>query len=310
MMQRITTILEFNRLLLAATVLLFSLTMKAQQEWSYTQYQFNLYDANSAYAGNHQTLSMAVRHRSQWIGFEGAPATDQFSMHAPVAGSRLGIGMRVVSDRIGARRQQMLKSSVAYKIPVANGTFSLALTAGLLRGCIDRNELTAQDMNDTQLAQLGAVQLTPMAGAAFLYSANRFFFGAEAGALNQSTMGNTAGSLARLYRRLNAVAGYIFPVGEADLLELSTQLKWSEGMQWQAEVNAQYLYHNKCWLGAGYRANSAWQLLAAWMVNEQFRIGLSYDNTVSRLLNSNQSSAELFLGYTLHKRSAGAVRYF
>jgi len=250
MMQRNSTIFQFNRLLLAGLVLLFTRTLNAQQEWSYTQYQFNLYDVNSAYAGNHQTLSAAVRHRSQWIGFEGAPATDQFSMHAPLAGSRIGIGMRVVSDRIGARRQQLLKSSAAYKIRVSKGTFSLALTAGLLRGCIDRSELTAQDMNDAQLAQLGAVQLTPMVGAAFLYSSNRIFLGAEAGALNQSSIGNTPGSLARIYRRVNAVAGYIFTMGESDVLELSTQLKWSEGMQLQAEVNAQYLYHNKCWLGA------------------------------------------------------------
>ena len=282
----------------------------AQQEWSYTQYQFNLYDANSAYAGNHQTLSMALRHRSQWIGFEGAPVTDQFSMHTPLAGERLGVGMRVVSDCIGARRQQLVKTSAAYKLPLFHGKLSLALTGGILRGSINRSELNAQDVNDVQLAQLGAVQLTPLMGAAVFYSSKRFFLGAEAGTLNQTAINSSAGSLARLYRRANAIAGYILPIGSSDLLEVSAQMKWSESMQWQAEVNAQYLYRNRCWLGAGYRLHSAWQLLAAWMVNDQFRIGLSYDNTAAQLINSNQSSAELFLGYTLQKRTAGMVRYF
>ncbi len=43
----------------------------AQQDWLNTQYMFNLFDINSAYAGNHRTPSIALRHRSQWLGMEG-----------------------------------------------------------------------------------------------------------------------------------------------------------------------------------------------------------------------------------------------
>ena len=284
--------------------------LNAQQEWSYTQYQFNLYDANSAYAGNHQTLSMAVRHRSQWIGMEGAPVTDQLSVHAPLAGNRLGVGFRVVSDRIGARKQQLFKTSAAYKIETLGGQIAVGITAGLLRSSIERSDLTAFDMNDAQLMQLGVAQVTPVVGAAFFYSAKRVFFGAETGSLNRPSMSDAEGSLARLYRNANAVAGYMQPVGESDLLEVSTQIKWSEGQQWHSEINAQYLYRNKFRLGAGYRLGSAWQMLFSWMVNEQLRIGMSYDNTLGSRMTCNQSSAELFIGYTLHKRTAGAVRYF
>jgi len=282
----------------------------AQQEWSYTQYQFNLYDANSAYAGNHQTLSLGIRHRSQWIGMEGAPITDQVSIHAPLAGNRLGVGMRVVSDRIGARKQQLMKSSAAYKLETMRGQISIALTVGVLRSGIDRTDLTPHDLNDAQLMQLGPAQVTPVFGAAVFYSTKRVFVGAESGSLNRPAISHAEGSLARLYSHANVVAGFMQPVGESDVLEVSTQAKWSEGSRLQTEVNLQYLYHDKFRLGAGYRFGSAWQMLFSWMVNDQFRIGMSYDNTLGRLMNCNQSSAELFLGYTLHKRTAGAVRYF
>jgi len=297
-------------LLTVLAVCLFSGTASAQQEWSHTQYQFNLYDANSAYAGNHQTLSMAVRHRSQWIGLEGAPTTDHVSLHAPLAGNRLGIGLRLVSDRLGARRQQVAKASIAYKLPLLNGQLAFGITGGILRGSIERSELIAFDSNDAQLLQMGAARVTPVVGAAVLFTSKRMFFGLESGALNRTSISASSGSLARLYRSFNAVAGYMLPIGESDLLEVSSQVKWSEGMQWQAELNAQYLYRNKCWLGAGYRFESAWQMLAAWMVNDHLRIGLSYDNSIGKLMNCNQSSAELFLGYTLHKRAPGAIRYF
>lgn len=282
----------------------------AQQEWSYTQYQFNLFDANSAYAGSHQTLSVSLRHRSQWIGMEGAPTTDQISVHAPLAGNRLGVGLRIVSDRIGARKQQLMKTSVAYKLKGLNGQFAFGLTAGMLRNSIERNELNVYDVQDAQLAELGIAQLTPVIGAAVIYSSPRYFLGAESGFINRTSLTDSEGSLARIYRNANAIAGWINPIGENDLLEISAQVKWTEGNLWQTEINAQYLYKNRVWVGGGYRIGSAWQMLAAWSVNEQFRVGLSYDNTTGKLINCNQSSAELFLGYTLHKRIAGAVRYF
>jgi type IX secretion system PorP/SprF family membrane protein len=284
--------------------------LNAQQEWAYTQYQFNLYDANSAYAGNHQTFSMAVRHRSQWIGMDGAPVTEQLSIHAPLAGNRLGVGFRVVSDRIGARKQQLFKSSAAYKIETMRGQLAVAITAGLLRSSIERSDLTAFDMNDAQLMQLGVAQITPVVGAAFFFTTKRVFVGAETGSLNKASLSEAEGSLARLYRNANILAGLMQPIGESDALEVSTQVKWSEGQQWQSEINAQYLYRNKFRIGAGYRVGAAWQMLFSWMVNEQFRIGMSYDNALGKRMNANQSSAELFLGYTLHKRTAGAVRYF
>jgi type IX secretion system PorP/SprF family membrane protein len=295
---------------LLSLLTLFADSLFAQQEWSYTQYQFNLYDANSAYAGNHQTMSMAVRHRSQWIGLEGAPVTDQISVHAPLVGNRLGVGLRVVSDLIGARKQQLFRTSAAYKLEALRGQVAFAITAGVLRSAVDRSELIAFDMNDAQLLQIGAAHVTPVFGAALFYASKRLFIGAETGSLNRPANSSAEGSMARLYRNANLIAGLMQPIGESDALEFSTQTKWSEGRQRQSEVNVQYLYHNKFRLGAGYRFGSAWQMLFSWMVNEQFRIGMSYDNTLGQLMNCNQSSAELFLGYTLHKRAAGAVRYF
>ena len=291
-------------------VVLGSQCVLAQQEWSYTQYQFNLFDANSAYAGDHQTLSASLRHRSQWIGMEGAPATDQLTLHTPLLRNHLGAGIRIVSDRIGARRQQSAKLSAAYKLKLHNARLSLAITGGMLRQYWDRNELQASDLNDAQLLQMNDAHLAPQLGAAVMYTSTRFFAGIGANSLNGVAMRSTSSSLARLYYNMNAVAGYIHPVSETDLLEISTQWKFSEGNIWQAEVNAQYLYRNKCWFGGGYRFESAWQVHGAWMVNELLRVGLSYDNTLGRVINRNQSSAELFLGYTLQKRAPGAVRYF
>jgi len=195
----LSLLFKYREFVLIVFMTIVSLThTQAQQEWSYTQYQFNLYDANSAYAGNHQTLSMSARHRAQWIGMEGAPVTDQISVHAPLAGNRIGVGMRIVTDKIGARRQQLFKTSVAYKVSTASGQIALGITAGLLRSAIERQDLNAFDMNDAQLAQMGVAHVTPVFGAAFLYSSHRFFIGAESGSfcttLSQCEFGSRCSS--------------------------------------------------------------------------------------------------------------------
>ena len=65
----------------------------AQQEAQYSQYMYNTISVNPAYAGSRNVLSVLALHRSQWVGFEGAPTTQFVSIHAPIARKRIGVGV-------------------------------------------------------------------------------------------------------------------------------------------------------------------------------------------------------------------------
>ncbi|MFN5621561.1 MAG: PorP/SprF family type IX secretion system membrane protein [Flavobacteriales bacterium] len=290
--------------------LLLVLNSNAQQEWSHSQYQFNLYDVNAAYAGSHQTMSMAVRHRSQWMGLTGAPTSDQFSMHAPIAGEQMAAGLRVVSDRIGARMQLTAKATGVYKVRFQHSKLAFGITAGAVRQCVDIGMLNAQDSDDALLSGLSQARTVPTLGASVLFTSSRMFFGLDASHLNRAGWNYAQDPGSRLYRHYAMVAGVILPVGQEHLLELSNLTKYAEGGQWQSEVNAQFLYRNRCWIGGGYRFKSAIQALAAWMINDHLRVGLSYDYATGRQFARPSSSVEGFLGYTLNKRSAHSIRYF
>lgn len=280
----------------------------AQQEWSQTQYQFNLFDVNPAYAGNHQTLSMAVRHRSQWLGFDGAPTTDQLSVHAPLANDKAAIGLRLVSDRIGARRQLIARGTGVYKLNLHEGKLAFGITGGVIRQCLQQDVIHAADADDAVLAQAGDARTVPTVGASIFYSTKRFFAGLDASQLNRSSL--IDGAASRLFYHLSAVGGYILPLRERHLLELSGLLRYAEGGISQAEFNAQFLYRNLCWIGAGYRWNSSLQFLAAWMVSDHLRLGISYDYGVGNTIARSMHSMEAFLGYTLQRRSPQSIRYF
>jgi type IX secretion system PorP/SprF family membrane protein len=310
-MNQFLSILTVRTLVLFIVLsLLLVISADAQQEWTHSQYQFNLFDANPAYAGSHQTLSMAVRHRSQWMGMTGAPSSDQFSMHAPLAGDHAAAGMRVVSDRIGARTQLTAKGTGVYKVRFQRSKLAFALTAGVVRQCVDVALLNAQDSEDALLLGLNQARAVPTVGASMLYTSSRLFVGLDASHLNRAGWNYAQDAGSRLYRHYSLVAGVILPVGEGHLIELSSLSKYAEGGQWQAEFNAQFLYRNRCWIGGGYRVKSGIQGLLAWMISDHLRAGLSYDYSVGQQFARPASSVEGFLGYTLQKRSAHSMRYF
>mgnify|MGYP001560449534 CR=1 FL=1 len=76
---------------------LFVCEANAQQEWMYNQYMFNIYDVNSAFAGNYNDLALAARYRTQRLGIVDAPVSQSISINAPFA-KKLGIGMRVINE--------------------------------------------------------------------------------------------------------------------------------------------------------------------------------------------------------------------
>lgn len=282
----------------------------AQQEWGYTQYLFNLYDINSAYAGNHNSGSFALRHRSQWIGFEGAPVTQQFSFHAPVFHEKVGVGIKILNESIGARNQQMIKGSVAYKVRLHEATLSMGIAGGILRQGIDRTKLTAADAADVQLMNMNGPVVTPVIDASIFFNTKKFYLGVESARLNRSAYHYTDQSLARLYYNLSIVGGFMKTVKQTDMLQLSTLIKLSENNLWQAEVDLLYLKNNKYWFGGGYRFLSGINILACLNLTEHLRLGASFDIATNEIRSANNGSAEVFIGYNLKNRSGKSIRYF
>ena len=63
----------------------FNKKMFSQQLPIYSQYMFNEYLINAAYAGTYHFTPMIINHRGQWVGFgDSAPQTSSISMHGAI----------------------------------------------------------------------------------------------------------------------------------------------------------------------------------------------------------------------------------
>ena len=64
-----------NRIYLLVLIIAINFNASAQQDAMYTHYMFNTLGVNPAYAGSRDALTVTALHRSQWVGFNGAPTT-------------------------------------------------------------------------------------------------------------------------------------------------------------------------------------------------------------------------------------------
>lgn len=294
----------------AMAVLLWHAEGQAQQEWGYSQYQFNLFDINGAYAGNHESASFALRYRKQWAGISGAPETQSLSIHTPVSGSTTAAGLRVRRETIGARTVFHARITGVFKVRMGDGKLGAAITAGLLHQDFNATDLNVKDENDPFLSQAIWRSNTPTVDFSLMYTSNRFYAGIESGNLNKDLFRWNESSFARLYTHLLATAGWMKKVSDNDLLQFSGLAKLSEGSVYQAEASISFLWNNQFWIGSGYRFKYGVVFFTEWNISDQWRLGYSFDLAVNQLSPYENGSHEIFLGFNLGKKHPPSIRYF
>jgi type IX secretion system PorP/SprF family membrane protein len=299
----------YHKVVYAFAFILLQCPASAQQEWNYSQYLFNLYDINTAYAGNHNAPSFAFRIRSQWMGMDGAPLSQQLSVHTPIK-DNFGAGVRLLNESIGLRNQQTLRISGAYKLRFKNKTLSFGLATGVFRQTIKQNNVIAQDPNDQQLMQNNTNKIQPLVDASIFFNTDKAYAGIECARMNRFLSSSDENVASLLTYQMNITAGYFLKVNNNNLVQFSTLVKMTEGKLWQAELNALFLKDNKYWFGAGYRYPTSGQLMGCININPQWRFGLSYDIPFSALALQSNGSAEAFLGFNLKSSSTKSIRYF
>ena len=96
--------IKINKGILVILLILTANIAQGQQDPMFTQYNFNTQIFNPAYAGTWKSLGFVVLGRNQWAGMDGAPQTYTFSMQSNTKNEKVGLGLNLVSDRIGMEK--------------------------------------------------------------------------------------------------------------------------------------------------------------------------------------------------------------
>ncbi len=284
--------------------------LQAQQQPMYTQYMFNGLAINPAYAGSHESISATALARIQWVGIEGAPRSQTFSIHSPIPNKNIGLGAFFSHDELGVTEQNTLYLSYAYMMQTGSGTLSFGLQGGLQSTSINYADLGLNDQN----LQLSASEMAPNFGAGLFYASQRFYAGASIPVLlNKEISGiNNSDVSANQIRHFFLTAGYVFDLTPVLKLKPSGLVKSVSGAPLEMDINANLIINDRVWFGLSYRSFDSISALFDLQVNPQLRFGYAYDYTTTDLGQANSGSHEFMLNYrfVFSKSKIVTPRYF
>ena len=292
-----------TKILVFASILL-SLASFAQQDAQYTQYMYNTINVNPAYAGSRGVLSIFGLHRTQWVGLDGAPVTNAFSINSPIENSNIGVGLSFVNDRIGPTSENTISADLSYTIQTSETyklSFGIKGTANLFN--LDISKLNPQQAGDQSLQNLNN-NFSPNVGAGVYFHSDKLYLGASVPNFFETKRYSDNDFVVNKERtNLYLIGGYVFDLTSNLKFKPAFLTKVVEGAPLQVDVSGNFMFNDKFVLGAAYRWDAAVSLMAGFQVSDGIYIGYGYDLETTKLRRYNSGSHEIFLRFELFKRT-------
>jgi type IX secretion system PorP/SprF family membrane protein len=308
----------FKKEIMRTKILIFALMLTcysgfAQQDAQYTQYMYNTININPAYAGSRGVMSIFGLHRTQWVGIDGAPTTNAFSVNTPINNSNLGVGLSFVNDKIGPTNDNTISADVSYTVQMSE-TYKLSFG---VKGSgnffsLDRDKLNPQVAADNHLQDVNS-DFSPNLGAGIYLHSDKLYLGMSVPNFLQDKKYND-NEYAVFQERMNFyfIGGYVFDISPSIKFKPAFLTKVVTGSPLQVDASANFLFFDKLMLGGAYRWDAAVSALAGFQVTDGLFIGYSYDMETTKLKHYSSGSHEVFLRFELFNKVSKMVspRFF
>jgi type IX secretion system PorP/SprF family membrane protein len=286
-------------LLLFLTILLPEL-LRAQQLPLYSQYMFNTLEVNPAYAGFKQSIQFTSIYRKQFNGIKDAPQTAMLTGDMPVGDTRLGVGLKIVDDRISIMQNFGAQGSMSYRIEGANSNLAFGIQLGAMNNRTDFSQLNITNPGDPVFGtNLNA--LTANFGTGIFFNTDKFYAGISSPNLIRTKLRKVDIALSEydvkqnMHLYLNA--GYLVTLNDNFILKPSFLVRGVMGIPLNYDINANLFFRELLSAGISYRSNSALVGLLDFRLVPTLRLGYAYDYNLGRLNNFSKGTHEIILRY-------------
>jgi type IX secretion system PorP/SprF family membrane protein len=282
-------------------------TINGQQAPLYTHYMNNSLVVNPAYAGSRDALTITVLHRSQWVGFKGAPLTQTLTAHTNLPNEHLGIGLSVLNDKIGPVNNTSLFIYYSYIIKLTEKSkLAFGLGAGMNIYNANLSSIQLDVQNDPAFQNNVNNHVTPNFGFGAYYSSEQYYAGISVPdllqnsylAVNQVDMNPT---ISKEQRHFFIIAGTMINLSDNLAFKPTTLIKVTKASPMQVDLTASFIIVDKILVGAMYRTGDAFGCLLGFDITDQLHLGYSYDWSYGlRTFKYNQGSHELVLRFDIN----------
>lgn len=268
----------------------------AQQDPFYSLYQFDKMLINPAFAGSSNYIVASIKNREQFIGLPNHPATKTFNVHAPLQKKHLGLGCKIISDRIGPLTTMVMAANISYHLNLAGGKLSLGLEAGSNTQRLALEQLTVNNKNDASLLNGSANSKSGDFNLGCYYQKKQFYIGYSAYHLLRKI--NTATS--NVAQSVNyIIAGNVFQLPQKFQLDLVCLTNFGAKKIQSADINAVLMYNERFGIGAGLRSNTCSSFFLRIGITESLRLTYAHDTQPFSKTIKTGASHEVLLSYGL-----------
>jgi type IX secretion system PorP/SprF family membrane protein len=300
--------------------------VSAQSEPQFTQYMYNKYLFNPAYAGSQDGLEFSLLHRSQYVNLaDRFIATEGFNFNMPLSMVSSGIGITAINDLIGYQRSTYVSLNYDYRKAFNWGQMGVGIGAGLIQTALDGSQLRTPDgsyttgvnHNDAILPTTLQNGIAPDFSFGLYFNNDRFFAGASinhialSSAKIHAAIGNTDLNFAR---NLFFMGGYDFKVSNKLSIMPSAIIK-SDLKKVQVDIGGTFTIIDNILTGISFRGYTKNTIDALSLIfgfrYRGFQLVYSYDANLSYLTHFNTGSHEISLSYrySLKKREGRGYIY-
>ncbi|OYQ36364.1 hypothetical protein CHU92_09710 [Flavobacterium cyanobacteriorum] len=286
-------------------------SLYSQQESLYTQYMYNTLSFNSAYAGSRENPSFLLLHRTQWVGIDGAPQTQNFSFHTPLRNQMMGLGLVVVNDRLGPSNETNVNANYSYSIYLNSEVkLSFGISAGVQNLNVDWSKGTFNNQIDPVFQQNINIFKPTVGAGTFLYTDNYYVGISVPNFLTTKYFDDVQSSNATKRAQYYVIGGYVFDLSPDVKFKPATLTKIISGAPVAIDLSTNFLFYDKFTLGIAASFDNSLSILTGYQITPNILLGYSYDYNTNNLGNYNNGSHEVFLRIELAKIKYISPRFF
>ncbi len=288
----------------------------AQQMPQFTQYMYNTIAINPAYAGSREVLSIVAMGRNQWVGFDGGPQTQTLSINSPLRNEKIGLGLSLINDKAGFENFTYVYADFSYTINLGDKTkLAFGIDAGATYYKLSEDLYNGVEVGQDPYFDERLNRWNPNFGAGVLFHSDRWYAGFSIPRLINHDVNNQTEYAALETVHYYLIGGYVLDLSKDVKFKPSVLWKYTTGAPISTDFTANFLFVEKFWLGASYRANGkqgAFGALVDFQVSPQFRIGYTYEIPTGEIKPYTSGSQEILLMYEFRytKNKLKSPRYF
>ncbi|MCU4173724.1 PorP/SprF family type IX secretion system membrane protein [Carboxylicivirga sp. N1Y90] len=277
-------------------VLVGGVSAVAQKDLVMSQYMHNRYSVNSAFAGNREALSLNGTFRKKWMGINGSPSAQYFSVHSPLRNEKIALGLDVYNQQYGVTRQTGFSLSYTYRLKLDNDQIlSFGLSGGMSFNASNWTDITTLDefVEDPEFQNNENVS-SPLVGFGAAWYGKNFFAGVSAPNLFKYDI-SEGGSSEFAPGDVNYIVtgGYLFELSKQFDLQPTVLTRFNPAETTHVDLNATLIYSEMIWLGVSYRTTSDVVALLGYQVTPQLRFSYSFDYSLGEISAYNNGTHEI-----------------